>query len=56
MLLKDRVALTEKEHIVNTLAATGGKLNKTAELLGIERTTLFKKMKKYGIEKMSRDA
>ncbi len=56
MLLKDRVALTEKEHIVNTLAVTGGKLNKTAELLGIERTTLFKKMKKYGIEKMSRDA
>ncbi len=53
MLLKDKVALVEKEHIANVIAATGGKLNKAAELLGIERTTLFKKMKKYGIERTS---
>ena len=51
MLLKDKVAMIEQEHIGNVLAATGGKLNKTAEILGIDRTTLFKKMKKYGIEK-----
>ena len=41
----------EKEHIANVLAMTGRKLNKAAEILGVERTTLFKKMKKYGIEK-----
>ncbi len=51
MQLKDVVALAEKEHIVNVLALTGGKLGKAAEILGVERTTLFKKMKKYGIEK-----
>lgn len=53
MLLKDRVILVEKEHITNVLAATGGKLGKAADILGIERTTLFKKMKKYGIDKDS---
>ncbi len=53
MLLKDKVALVEKEHIAYVLAIAGGKLNKAAELLGIERTTLFKKMKKYGIERTS---
>ena len=53
MLLKDKVTLVEKEHIAYVLAIAGGKLNKAAELLGIERTTLFKKMKKYGIERTS---
>ncbi len=52
MLLKDKVALVEKEHIAYVLTISGGKLNKAAELLGIERTTLFKKMKKYGIERV----
>lgn len=51
LLLKDKVTFMEKEHIANVLAMTGGKLNKAAEILGVERTTLFKKMKKYGIEK-----
>ena len=52
LLLKDRVQLAEKEHIANVLVMTDGKINKAAEILGLERTTLFKKMKKYGMKKI----
>jgi DNA-binding NtrC family response regulator len=41
---------TERHTIAHALAATRGKRGKTARLLGIGRTTLYRKMKQYGIE------
>ena len=40
----------EKEHIIKTLKATDGNRSKTARLLGIDRKTLYDKIKRYGIE------
>lgn len=41
----------EQSHIVKVLQHTGGNKTKTAELLGIGLTTLYRKMEDYGIEK-----
>jgi DNA-binding NtrC family response regulator len=41
---------SERHTIVRALAATDGKRDKAARLLGIGRTTLYRKMKQYGIE------
>jgi len=40
---------TEKRAIANALAATGGERGRAARILGIGRTTLYRKMKGYGI-------
>lgn len=40
----------EKEHILATLRATGGHKSKSASILGIERSTLDRKLKKYEID------
>ena len=40
---------SEREMIGRALAATGGERGKAAELLRIGRTTLYRKMKQYGI-------
>jgi len=40
----------EKEAIQETLLKAGGNREKAAELLGIGRTTLYRKLKQYGIE------
>jgi DNA-binding NtrC family response regulator len=40
---------SNKEAIQQALNATGGNREKTAELLRIGRTTLYRKMKEYGI-------
>lgn len=40
----------EKEHIIWTLKATDGNRSKTARLLGIDRKTLYDKIKKFGLE------
>jgi two-component system, NtrC family, nitrogen regulation response regulator NtrX len=39
----------EKEYILRALAASQGNMSKTAELLGVERSNLYKKMKAFGI-------
>jgi two-component system nitrogen regulation response regulator NtrX len=39
----------EREFIVKTLAAHQGKIQETAQTLGIQRSHLWKKMKRYGI-------
>ena len=39
----------ERQRIVEALAQTGGHRRKTAEALGMERTTLWRKMKRYGL-------
>ncbi len=41
--------LLEKDAIVNTLRMFDGNKSQTAEYLNIDRTTLWRKMKKYGI-------
>jgi DNA-binding NtrC family response regulator len=41
---------SEKQTIQAALAATGGAKRETAEMLRIGRTTLYRKMKQYGIE------
>jgi len=40
----------EREHIIRALKATDGNRSKTARLLGIDRKTLYDKIKRYGIE------
>jgi DNA-binding NtrC family response regulator len=41
---------SERQAIATALDATGGDRAKTSKLLGIGRTTLYRKMKQYGIE------
>lgn len=43
------LALIEKEHIEGVLRSNRGNKNKTAQILGIDRTTLYNKIKKYEI-------
>jgi len=43
------LASVEKEHIQKVLQHTGGNKTKTAELLGIALTTLYRKMAEYNI-------
>ncbi len=38
---------SEEEQIVEALRAAGGKKSKAAKLLGVDRSTLYRKMKKY---------
>jgi DNA-binding NtrC family response regulator len=40
----------EKEHIIKVLKETGGNKKKAAEILGIERRTLYNKAKRLGID------
>ncbi len=40
----------EAEHIQNTLEALGGNQTRAAKLLGISRSTLWRKMKEYGVK------
>ncbi len=48
--LKTALAQPEKQIIIDALEANGWNRQNTARTLGINRTTLYKKMKKYGIE------
>jgi DNA-binding NtrC family response regulator len=48
--LKKALQVPEKELILRALAAHHGGRQATARALGINRTTLYKKMKRYGIE------
>ena len=41
----------EKEHIILILNAYGWKYKTAAKYLGIDRSTLYRKLKKYGIDK-----
>ena len=41
---------SEKQAIARALTETGGERGRAAQLLGIGRTTLYRKMKEYGIE------
>jgi DNA-binding NtrC family response regulator len=41
---------SERQAIVNALAATHGERGRAAAMLGIGRTTLYRKMKEYGLD------
>ncbi len=47
--LHDVRAAAEREYILKTLDETKGNVTKTAELLGLERSNLYRKMKTLGI-------
>jgi len=40
----------ERDHIIKVLKETGGNKKKAAEILGIERRTLYNKAKRLGID------
>lgn len=46
----DTLADQERRAIVETLAATGWKLTETARRLGISRTTLWRRLRAWGME------
>jgi transcriptional regulator of acetoin/glycerol metabolism len=48
--LRQAMTLPEKQIILNALQANRWNRNLTAEQLGINRTTLYKKMKKLGLQ------
>ena len=39
----------ERDYILQTLAAQQGNMSRTADVLGVERSNLYKKMKAFGI-------
>jgi two-component system nitrogen regulation response regulator NtrX len=39
----------EKEYILQTLAAQHGNMSRTAEVLGVERSNLYKKLRAFGV-------
>ncbi|MFN3527125.1 MAG: helix-turn-helix domain-containing protein, partial [Paracoccus sp. (in: a-proteobacteria)] len=51
MRLAHRVAAFERDVIVATLAAHGGRLKPVYETLGLSRKSLYEKMQKYRIDK-----
>ena len=51
MRLAHRVAMFERDVIVATLAAHGGRLKPVYESLGLSRKSLYEKMQKYRIDK-----
>jgi DNA-binding NtrC family response regulator len=40
----------EQDYIAHVLKQTGGFRRQTAEILGIDRASLWRKMKKFGLE------
>ena len=44
----------EKRHIERILASEGGSVARTARRLGIQRSTLYQKIERYGIERPGR--
>jgi two-component system nitrogen regulation response regulator NtrX len=39
----------ERDYIIQTLSAQGGNMSRTAEVLGVERSNLYKKLRAFGI-------
>jgi DNA-binding NtrC family response regulator len=41
----------ERRHVAAVLAHTGGNVSQSARILGIDRVTLYNKMRKYGLRR-----
>jgi transcriptional regulator of acetoin/glycerol metabolism len=41
----------EKVHIQKVLESTGGNVSRSAEILGIDRKTLYQKIEKYNLRR-----
>lgn len=54
--LKDALAGPERQIILEVLEGTNWNRNETASILGINRTTLYKKMKRLGLDESCRSA
>jgi DNA-binding NtrC family response regulator len=52
-LLKNAVHNFERQYILLTLQKHNWKISETANALGIDRSNLFKKMRKYGLNTYS---
>ncbi len=48
LTLEERLKVFERDAVMQTLTATGGKKKEAAEKLGISRETLWRKLKEYG--------
>lgn len=48
--LEDVRQAAEREHIRKTLAATEGRIQEAAEQLGVSRTTLWERIRRYGLQ------
>ncbi len=46
----------EKRHVAAVLAHTGGNVSQSARILGIDRVTLYNKMKRYGLRRDGEEA
>jgi len=49
--LKEFLDLQEKNYLLQTLVLCGGKRQKAADMLGLDRATLWRKMQRHGIDK-----
>jgi len=47
----DSIAEVERQHIINILDRTGWNITRAAEILKIDRVTLYNKIEKYGLRK-----
>lgn len=45
----------EKKYIISVLEQTGWNISKAAEILGIDRVTIYNKVNKYGLKKPAKD-
>jgi DNA-binding NtrC family response regulator len=45
------VAALEKEYIAQILSRTGGNKARAAQILGMDRKTLYRKLRDYGMER-----
>ena len=50
------IEVVVRNHILNVLEETNGNISKAAEILGIQRTTLYNKLKKYNCEFDAQDS
>lgn len=48
--LAEKTAKTEREEIIKALVQTNGNKSKTAKILGIDRTVLYSKIRKYNLK------
>ena len=45
-----KVGLSEKERLINALQQADGNQTKAADILGVSRITVWKRIKKHGIQ------